>query len=314
LTTKESDDRIWIMEKGEETMAQADLAAEIDRLRIQLQVFSVIGAALRLRRDGATGDPRVTTLIDEVIKVYNPTLLDGIDTAQAGTWLANVRRQFIEGFDLVNSPDRQSGWSQEDPELLQAVGTMSAATVGWFKSAAATRPGFAAAIGGDATFLDIGTGVAGIAIEAARSWPAMKAVGLEIWPPSLALARANIDASGMGDRIELRNQNVMDLDDREAFSLIWLPAPCISGEVVTAVLPRLRRALRPGGYLVFNTVILPADPLAGSIARLRIAQLGGHPWTASDAVDQLRGLGLEDIDIVPPFGAYQMIIGRRALV
>jgi hypothetical protein len=46
--------------------------------------------------------------------------------------------------------------------MLQAVGTMSAATIGWFTTGAATRPGFDAAISGRGIFLDIGTGVAGI--------------------------------------------------------------------------------------------------------------------------------------------------------
>ena len=47
-------------------MSQENLAAEIERLRIQLQAFAAIGAALHLRHEGASGDPRLIALVNEV--------------------------------------------------------------------------------------------------------------------------------------------------------------------------------------------------------------------------------------------------------
>jgi methylase of polypeptide subunit release factors len=213
--------------------------------------------------------------------------------------------------DLLDHPERPSGWAHDDPDILRVVGNMSASAVNHVTSVAATRPGLAAVIHGDGTFLDIGTGVAGIAIAAAKTWKSMRVVGLEIWAPSLALARANIAASGLSERIELRNQNVLDIQDRGAFSLIWLPTPFIPGEVVTAVLPTLLRALSPGGYLVFNTGALPADPLSAALSRLRIARTGGQAWVANEVASRLLELGFEEVEIVAPIGHTQFIIGRR---
>lgn len=295
-------------------MSKPNLTAEIERYRIQLQSFAAIGAALRLRQEDVSADPRVTTLIHEVTEAACPSLLDGIGETEATAALANIRRLFVEGIDLLDHPERPSGWAYDDPEILSAVGIMSASTVNHIVTVAATRPGLAAVIGGDGTFLDIGTGVAGIAIAAAKTWESMRVVGLEIWPPSLALARANIAASGLGDRIELRDQNVLDIDDQEAFSLIWLPTPFIPGEVVIATLPKLLHALSLGGYLVFNTGALPADPLAAALARLRIARTGGQAWITADIATRLRELGFEEVEVVPPIGHTQFIIGRRAVI
>lgn len=293
-------------------MSGPNLAAEIERYRIQLQTFAAIGAALRLRQKDVSGDRRVTALVDEVTEAACPSLLDGISDAEAAAALANIRRLFVEGMDLLDHPQRPSGWAYDDPEILRAVGVMSASTVNHIVAVAATRPGLAAAISGGGTFLDIGTGVAGIAIAAAKTWKAMRVVGLEIWPPSLAIARANIAASGLGERIELRDQNVLDIGDQDTFSLIWLPTPFIPGEVVTGALPKLFRALSPGGYLVFNTGALPADPLAAALARLRIARTGGQAWVAAEVAVRLRELGFEEAEVVPPIGHTQFIIGRRS--
>jgi SAM-dependent methyltransferase len=292
-------------------MSQANLAAELERLRIQLQAFAAIGAALHLRQEGVSGDPRVTALVNEVTEAVRPSLLDGIAEAEARAALANIRRLFVEGVDLLDHPERPSGWAYDDREVLRAVGNMSASTVNHITSVAATRPGLAAIINGDGTFLDISTGVAGIAIEAAKTWKSMRVVGLEIWPPSLAIARDNIAASGLSERIELRDQNVLDIQDRGAFSLIWLPTPFIPGEVVTAALPTLLRALSPGGYLVFNTGALPADPLSAALSRLRIARTGGQAWIANEIAGRLRELGFDEVEVVAPIGHTQFILGRR---
>jgi cyclopropane fatty-acyl-phospholipid synthase-like methyltransferase len=56
----------------------------------------------------------------------------------------------------------------------------------------------------DCRFLDIGTGVGWLAIEAAKTWPGMRVVGLDIWEPSLQLAATNISAEGLTDRVTLR--------------------------------------------------------------------------------------------------------------
>ena len=43
-----------------------------------------------------------------------------------------------------------------------------------------------------AAFLDVGVGVGLLGVEMARLWPNLRIVGIDVWPPSLALARQNV--------------------------------------------------------------------------------------------------------------------------
>ena len=49
----------------------------------------------------------------------------------------------------------------------------------------------------------VGTGVGWLAIEAARSWPALRVVGIDSWEPALILARKNLAQSGVVERVEV---------------------------------------------------------------------------------------------------------------
>ena len=81
------------------------------------------------------------------------------------------------------------------------------------------------------TFLDVGTGVGWLAIEAARSWAALRVVGVDPWEPALTLARQNLVQSGVAERVELRSQRVEQLEEETTFTLAWLPGPFIATEV-----------------------------------------------------------------------------------
>lgn len=78
----------------------------------------------------------------------------------------------------------------------------------------------------------VGTGVGWLAIEAARSWPALRIVGIDSWAPALTLARKNLAQSSVAERVELRSQRIEHLDDEKIFTLVWLPGPFIAAEIV----------------------------------------------------------------------------------
>ena len=71
---------------------------------------------------------------------------------------------------------------------------------------------------------DIGTGVGLLAVSAARVWPECAVTGIDVWEPSLELARRNVTAAGLGHRIEIRRQDVLDLDDADRYDCVWLPS------------------------------------------------------------------------------------------
>jgi len=164
----------------------------------------------------------------------------------------------------------------------------------------------------DCDFLDVGTGVGWLAIEAANLWPGMRIVGLDIWEPSLQLAATNISDEGLQDRITLRCQSISDIDDEAAFDIVRLPSTFLPRDVVNNALPRIVRALRLGGFLLFGGVATRPDPLSQSLSSLQIIRSGGHPWQVEEITEQLRATGFSDIEFAGGDGRVQpVVIARR---
>jgi SAM-dependent methyltransferase len=219
----------------------------------------------------------------------------------AETTLASIGFTFREAANLLADPGREPGWRHEDPGLIQSIGRASRRVVHEIEAASATRPPLRAALrrpGG--AFLDVGTGAGWLAIEAARAWPALRVVGIDLWEPSLAQARANFAAEGLEEgRVELRRQDVAALDDRDAFALAWLPLPFLPEPLVPVALARIRDALSPGGWLVAGRFPSPPHPLGRALAALRTVRSGGHPWTDAELKGLLRGAGFWSVEHVP---------------
>ena len=138
---------------------------------------------------------------------------------------------------MFQNPDRPPGWVLRDPAVLQALGQASRQNVRSIVTLANDRPRLAASLAG--RFLDVGTGVGAMALEAAELCPSLQVVGLDIWEPSLAPARANVAASPHAARVEIRAQDVTQLDELAAYTLAWLAAPFLARPVAEAALDRL---------------------------------------------------------------------------
>ena len=95
-------------------------------------------------------------------------------------------------------------------------------------------------------------------------WPRMNVAGIDIWEPSLALAGSDVAASGLQDRVVLRKQSVVDLEDREAFTVVFCPAPFFPQDVAAVAMANAFKALVPGGWLVLG---LFAPPPIHSVSR-----------------------------------------------
>jgi SAM-dependent methyltransferase len=176
---------------------------------------------------------------------------------------------------------------------------------------AAQRPELSEVLRRPGAFLDVGTGVGSLAIEAARSWPALRVVGIDPWEPALALARKNVAQSGLAERVELRPQRVEGLEETATFTLAWVPGPFISAEVVVGALEHVRRALAGGGWLIFGFYPIPSAPLEQALARLRILRSGGYPWTSKEVEENLRALAFEQIEVYSPAPPMMLAIAQR---
>jgi SAM-dependent methyltransferase len=282
--------------------------AELRRIGGAVHAFAAIGAALRLYQAKQQADPALQARLLAAVEAVLPGALDGLNSQQISDALAYVTFQIGEATELLHNADRPAGWVLQDPAVLQALGQSSRQNIRSIIALAADRPRLAAALTG--RFLDVGTGVGAMALEAAEQCPSLQVVGLDIWEPSLALARANVAASPHAARIEIREQDVTQIDEPAAYTLAWLPAPFLPRPVAEAALDRLAVAMAPNGHLVVGLFAMPADKAGAALTALRVVRSGGHVWDTAEIEQQLRARGFVDVEtcFTP---ATSFVIGRR---
>ena len=98
-------------------------------------------------------------------------------------------------------------------------------------------------------------------------------MGIDPLPRAIELA-ATLARHGLAGRIELRCQGVQALEDDQVFDLAWVPLPFIPAAAVREGLPRVLRALRPGGWLLLpGSTFQPGAK--DEIARWQVHLTGG---------------------------------------
>lgn len=292
-------------------MSYPDLLAKTLEFAKSAQLMGALAAELRLRQIGEEGDPRVRDAIHAVLAEFKPGLLDDLEPYQVSAIIGRLTAAFQDTLEFINAPGQASGWNYTDPAILQERGRGSRSIAQNFANLARERPEMEAALA-NGDFLDIGTGVGWLAIEAARLWPDMRIVGIDVWEPSLKLAETNISEEGLRDRITLRRQSASDIDDQSAFDVIWLPGPFLPKDVFIAALPRVHSALRPKGFLIIAGVSNASDALSQSLTDLQIIRSGGYPWRADELTGQLRNAGFSDIEHIQSGAANSsQIMARR---
>ncbi len=205
------------------------------------------------------------------------------------------------------------GWHCADPEMLQSVGLVSATGARMMgERLVPMLAGLQQALQApSAAALDVGCGVAALSIAWCRAFPQLRVVGLEPLEAALVQARRNVVAAGLGDRFELRQELVEDLTDCEAFDFVWLPQPFLTDTALRQSLPALRRALRPGGWLITFT-----SSQSGQDVRAAVSRLCDALWGAARSSAELAGLldeaGFSSVRVLPsPEGGRAVVVGQR---
>jgi release factor glutamine methyltransferase len=143
--------------------------------------------------------------------------------------------------------------------------------------------------------LDVGTGSGAIALALADEHPGARVVALDLSPDALSLARENVERTGLGDRVELRQGDLVD-GVRGPFDLVvsnppyvradelsalqpevrdWEPHVALVGDGLTeAIAAGARRILRPGGGLVLEVAENSAQHVAVELRRLGYDDVG----------------------------------------
>jgi len=263
------------------------------------EAVASIGAAMRLRLEGAEAAPALAARLDAVLDALGVReAVDELDP-QAMAGLASLFEGYLaQATDLVATPLR-AGWDHDQSSVLMTQGNMSALLAGIFQRFVLPRldgagesleqPG--------ASFLDVGAGVAALSVAICRAWPQVRVVAVDPWDRALALAHDVVAAADMGERIELRAVGAEALEDEAEHDVAWVPTFFIPETALGGVLERVLAALRPGGWAIAGLYARPEDPLAAALADLRTVRQGGTLQSAQDTAALLEQAGFEDVGV-----------------
>lgn len=296
-----------------------EVRAHLHRLHEAVWELTAIALALG---DPARTDSSQRRAAEQVL-LEAGLLVPTVDGAQPSPGLAELisgganalASQVTAG--LIQSAALLSGitaWSTQDDEAILAQGQGSGQFAEPFKMFALPQmeglPDLLSA--GDAVMLDVGVGVAGLAVAFCRAFPGLRVVGLDVFPRALELARRRVHEAGLADRIELRRQDFAELDDLGVFCLAWLPGPFVPRPALEAGLPRLVDALIPGGWVLLGHGKLVSRDLSSALTRFQTVAFGGSAVDDDEAQVLLRGVGLQQVTTLPtPEGAPALTVGCR---
>lgn len=285
-------------------MAIQDVMVVAGRLQAAADALAALGARAGLT-DADALPVEVASAFDDILAAAGLPDLGQLPPPQRAMVAAFVRSAFGQATNLLAEPTRSPGWTYTDPAVLEGQGRGSM-----------LMPTLLAQTGefGDVTsFLDVGTGVGWLAVSAAQVWPNSRIVGIDTWQPSLQRARANVADSGLADRIEIREQSVIDLDDSDRYDLTWVPAFFLPRDQLAPAFDRILAATRPGGRIAVARYNPPPDPLASASLRMRTIRDGGSWLETAEVVALLERAGWREVHVAPNPGAapFTFVVGRK---
>lgn len=266
---------------------------------------------------GGSGPPEVTAAAQQLLSASGITAapgqpVPGADSATAQQ-IANYAAAPLHQAAALAS-GRTVSWSAQSDQALLAQGRASALGTKAFAQLMLPAMGDLgrrlAAPG--ARMLDAGTGVGALAIAFAQVFPQLHVLGIDVAGRPLELARHNIAASDVADRVTVRQQDVASFTDDTGFDLAYLPAPFIPHPALQAGLLRVAAVLRPGGWVFMARGKFGASPAEDALTRLKTLVYGGTPLDEAQASSLLRSASLTSVRTLPtPHGAPGITIGQK---
>src|SRR5215470_3029153 len=266
---------------------------------------------------GGDGPPDITEAAQQLLKCRGITTapgqpVTGLDGSAARQIASQAAAPLHQASALASG--RAISWSDQSDAALLAQGQASALGARAFAEFLLPEMGDLAdrLAAPGARMLDAGTGVAAMAVAFAQVFPRLRVLGIDVLDRPLALARRNIAASDVTDRVMVRKQDVAGFADDAGFDLAYLPAPFIPPAAMNAGLPRVVAALRPGGWLFIARGKMGGIPAEDALTRLKTLVYGGTALDDPEASALLSGAGLTAVRTAPtPAGAPGITIGQK---
>lgn len=268
-------------------------------------------AAWVLTLDGR-GDSPLERAASDVVRTLGLASDPGLDDSTSRAMVAQTVAPIHQVSALLR--EGSGSWADQSDDALLAQGRASGRAAQMMAEHLLARlTGLDEAFATSGTrMLDVGTGVAGMAVGYAEQFPALTVVGIDVMPRVLALARRTVAASAAADRVVLREQSVTDLDEEDVYAFAWVPAPFLPQDALEAGVRRVAASLVPGGWLMLGHAKLGGDPLEDALSRFKTVAYGGTALDDDQAAALLRDAGLVEVMTVPsPPGAPALTLGRR---
>lgn len=267
-------------------MAMEEAMALTNRLLSHAQALGAVTAYLQLHADGQKANSRLFVHLERVVDLLGARkALTDLSDQERAVVTSFARSYLHQTLELMEDPARANAWSHSDPAILQAQGSASAVVATVIANA-----GFG---GHGIRILDIGTGVAGLAMAFCRTFPGSTVVGLDPWEPALSLARSNVAKAGLESRITLHGTSIQSFEDNNGFDLVWVPSFFIPEEVIDDAFSRVKRFLRPNGRVVVGAIEGGGDPLAEAIDAMITVRSGGSALEPVEVIARLKKAGFE---------------------
>lgn len=262
--------------------------ALVNRLLVQAQALSAVTAYLRLAAAEERENPALQKHIERIVDLLDAREALDVLTEQERAVVTSFARSYLhQALELIDEPGRANAWSHSDPTILQAQGSASAVVATLIDRSGLGRPGM--------RILDVGTGVAGLAIAFCRTFTGSTVVGLDPWEPALELARANVSKAELDSRITLHNTTIQSFEDDEGFDLVWLPSFFVPEAVLDSAFRRVRDILRPKGCLVVGILEGPEGPLSNAVDAMITVRSGGAILEPNEGIQRLERAGFTDV-------------------
>lgn len=275
--------------------------------------------------DVLRSDPQRTAVLESVGLVrregdgfaVHPSLRPA-DAATAGSAVEaklSSLRQAVAAAASDGAGASEGGWGAQTDEVLLHQGRASAATGRALAGRIVPRlAGCAERLAAEGSrILDVGTGVGALAAALAEGFPRARVEGIDVLERALDLGRAELAAAdpAVAARVSLHQRDAADVSEEAVYQLVWLPAPFLSEEALSAALPRLAAALAPGAWLVAGTNPVAEDALRRSVGRWTAVRGGGNSFDTVRMTEELEALGLAETNTFPTVPGGPVLVAAR---
>lgn len=141
--------------------------------------------------------------------------------------------------------------------------------------------------------LDVGCGPGAQALVLARTWET-KVVALDPVPSFLEQVRRRAEMEGLADRIETREGSLLDVQEAEAFDLVWSEGALYFVGIERA-LGHIWDLLAPGGVVAFSDLVRTVDDVPPAVRAAFEPELGTIV-DVDEGRDRVRQAGFIPVD------------------